>query len=268
MSLSKIAVIFPSRGLAFSRTCDELLENLEGFDYDIFFSHGLPIPECFNKPLEEALHGSYTHFWFVEEDMVLPKDTLKRLLDYDVEAVCCDYPVSASGKASVFRDPKNNAIYGGTGCLLVTRKFIKQYKKPIFRTDIAWDVKIGDKFEATPRQIKGDLYGLHDVTFGLQAYDRGTPIKVAGFKCGQRKLLALGQAGTNNGEHSIDVWTHLNKEVLELPKLTERNVILKDGTVVFMNIKRAKQLEKKGLVTIPKEKYVELVENATLSMLN
>lgn len=267
MSSSRIAVIFPSRGLAFSQTCEELLENLQGFDYDIFFSHKRPIPECFNEPLERALCGSYTHFWFVEDDMVLPKNTLKRLLDEKVPAICCDYPVTREGKASVYRDPDNNVIYGGTGCLLVTRQFLESYQQPVFRTDIAWDVKIGDRFEAEPRKIQGDLYGLHDVTFGLLAYSRGTPIKVSKIKCGQRKLKALGQAGTNNGEHFIQVWTDLKPERLKVEFQSSRNVTLSDGSLVLMDLKRASVLEKEGKATIPKTRYVELIDNEVLKEL-
>lgn len=260
----KLAVIFPSRGMAFSQTCEELLENLDGYDYDIFFVYGLPIPDCFNKPLEQALKGPYTHFWIVEEDMVLPKNTLKTLLQADVPAICCDYPVTVQGKASVYRDPNGDAIYGGTGCLLVTKKFLKTYKKPIFRTDIAWDVNIGERMEVTPRKVEGDLYGLHDVTFGLLAYGRGTPINVSKVQCGQRKLIALGKVGTNNGEHIIQVWTALNKEVLKIPKIKNRNVLLSDGTLTFMDIRRAKVLEKHGKATILPDSYVELIENGTI----
>lgn len=267
----KLAVIFPSRGMAFSETCAELLENLQGFDYEIFFSHGLSIPNCFNKPLERALKGFYTHFWLVEEDMILPKGILKTLLKelerYKVEAITCDYPVSGEGKASVYRDPEGNAIYGGTGCLLVTREFLKMYRKPVFRTDIAWDVKIGERFEATPRKVSGDLYGLHDVTLGLQAYEMGQPIKVSKVNCGQRRLLALGKTGTNNGEHLTTQWTKLNPEILEIPKITHTNVLLNDGTLVFMALDRATELEKQGKVTLPFNRYVQLIENDVLKEL-
>lgn len=267
MSSFRIAVIFPSRGLAFSQTCEELLENLQGFGYDIFFSHKRPIPECFNEPLKQALRGPYTHYWFVEDDMILPKDTLKKLLAEDVPAVACDYPVSYEGKASMFRDPVGNAIYGGTGCLLVTKQFLKAYKQPIFRTDVAWDTKMGDRFEAEPRKIKGDLYGLHDVTFGLLAYQRGKPIKVAKFNCGQRKLKALGQTGTNNGEHLIQLWTNLKPEKLKLKKVVNRNVMLNDGTLVFMDLTRAQILEKEGKASILPDSYVELIDNEVLKEL-
>ncbi len=262
--MAKIAVILPSRGLMFSQTAEELLENLEGYDYDIYFAHGLPIPDCFNKPLTEALKGTYTHFWFVEDDMVLPKDTLKRLLQAKTEAICCDYPVTKGGKASVYRDPEGNAIYGGTGCLLVTSRFLQKYRQPIFRTDIAWDVKIGDRFEAESRKIKGNVYGLHDVTFGLLAYQRGTPIKVSKITCGQRKLIALGKAGTNQGQHNIEVWTKLIPEGLTPKKLKTRNVLFNDGTLALVDFQRANKLVEEGKATIPHPTWVELVDNDVL----
>lgn len=263
-SSENIAVIFPSRGLAFSKTCEELLENLQGFDYEIFFSHKRPIPDCFNEPLERALKGSYTHFWFVEDDMILLKDTLKDLLKAKVPAICCDYPVSKEGKASVYRDPDNNAIYGGTGCLLATREFIEQYERPVFRTDIAWDISIGDRLEVTPRKVKGNLYGLHDVTFGLQAYERGTPIKVSDIRCGQRKLTALGRTGTNQGEHLIEVWVLSEIQMLENKELKNRNVLLSDGTLSYMDFGRARELEKQKKVTILPNSYVEFIKNGVL----
>lgn len=205
----KVAVIFPSRGLAFSQTCEELLENLQGFDYDIFFAHKLPIPECFNEPIKRALKGSYTHFWFVEDDMLLPNDTLKKLLAEKAEAVMCDYPMDANGKAAILRDPDNNVIYGGTGCLLVTSRFLQKYKQPIFHTDTAWDIKIGEVVELKERKVGSNVYGLHDVNFSLEAYRRGEPIKVSKVVCGQRKLKNLGAQATNIGQHNIELWTKL-----------------------------------------------------------
>lgn len=261
MSSFKVAVIFPSRGLAFSQTCEELLENLEGYDYDIFFSHQQDIPDCFNKPLKSALKGLYTHFWLVEDDMILPKGVLKSLLKAKTSAICCDYPVTKEGKASVLRDPDGNAVYGGTGCLLVTREFLEMYPEQTFRTDIAWDIKHGDRFEVEPRQIKGDLYGLHDITFGLYAYSKGIPIRVSKIKCGQRKLTALGRAGDNNGEHQIETWTTLKPERLKLKPITNRNVLLNDGTLVYMDIKRAEELEKQDKLTILPLQHIEFIKN-------
>lgn len=236
----KLAVIFPSRGMAFSQTCEELLDNLEGYDYDIFFSHGLKIPDCFNTPIERALKGKYSHFWLVEEDMILPKHTLKRLLAAKVPAIMCDYPMDDEGKPAILRDPDNNVIYGGTGCLLVTRAFLKQYKQPIFRTDKVWDIKIGEMVELTEREAPKNMYGLHDVNFSLDAYRRGNPIKVASFTCGQRKLVGLGAQATNIGQHNIALWTKLTPNKMKKQKVNQAYI---DGewVTVSANSKLAKK---------------------------
>jgi len=258
----RIGVIFPSRGLAFSRTCEELLDNLENLDYEIYFAHGLPIPECFNRPVEAALKDKKnTHFFFVEDDMILPKNLLIKLLAEKVPAIACDYPLTKDGKASILRTPDGTAIYGGTGCLLVTRKFIESYKRPIFRTDIAWDVHEGETLEMTPRKINGNAYGLHDITFSLLAPN---PIKASRVRCGQRKLIELGAQATNTGQHDIESWTDLKIDKLKKIKETNKNVILSDGTMAFMDLKRARVLEEKGLVKIPKMAYVTLMHNEVL----
>lgn len=249
----KIAVIFPSRGLAFSQTCEELLESLEGYDYQIFFAHGLSIPNCFNKPLEQALRGRYTHFWFVEDDMVLPKNTLKRLLDENIPAVMCDYPMDSKGKPAIFRDPEGNAIYGGTGCVLVTKEFLKTYKKPIFHTDMAWDIKVGEVVEVRPRSVKGELYGLHDVNFSLEAYKRGTSIKVSKVRCGHRKLKQMGASSTNIGQHEIEVWTNLKPNIQRKPKKGKLVTVFIDGQEV--NVSAESELAKQA-----KPRYVEFVK--------
>lgn len=248
----KIAVIFPSRGLALSQTCEELLDNLEGYDYEIFFAHGLSIPNCFNKPLERALEGRFTHFWFVEDDMILPKNTLKKLLAEKSPAIMCDYPIDSEGKAAIFSDPDANAIYGGTGCLLVTRDFLKAYKKPIFHTDIAWDIKIGEVVEVKPREVKGNLYGLHDVNFSLEAYQRGTPIRVSKVVCGHRKLKQLGAQATNIGQHNIESWTKLIKNQLSKQKKFQMVSVELDGEVI--NVRPDSPLVKKS-----KPQYVSFV---------
>lgn len=247
-----IAVIFPSRGLAFSQTCEELLDNLEGYDYEIFFAHGLTLPNCFNKPLEKAMEGKFTHFWFVEDDMILPAGTLKALFDEAVPAVMCDYPMDAGGKAAIYRDPDGNVIYGGTGCMLVTRKFLESYNMPIFHSDRAWDIKIGDTVEVKSRDIKGNVYGLHDVNFSLEAYRRGTPIKVSKVVCGHRKLKQLGAQATNIGQHQIETWTKLVPN--KLPKLKKPKMVGVELDGEIINVRSDSPLAKKF-----KPKYVNFV---------
>ncbi len=211
----KIAVIFPSRGLVFSRTAEELLNNLEGYEYDIFFSHGLPIPDCFEKPVLEALKDpTYTHLWLVEDDMILPDGTLDSLLIMDAPVATMDYPVSKEGQGTVF-EVGGRVIFSGTGCLLIKREVFNFLNKPYFRADVKWTPTNFGKFIrfTASESTRLDAYGLHDVTFGLKLFKAQIPISVAG-TIGQRKLKALGKAGTNDGAHQIEEWNKVKKDFL------------------------------------------------------
>lgn len=262
----RIAVIFPSRGLTFSQTAAELLRNLEGYEYDIFFAHGEPIPDCFEKPLKKALRGSYTHIWFVEDDMILPDETLSAMLLHDAEVVTMDYPVSKSGQGATFLNKEGEVIFSGTGCLLVKREVFDMIKKPYFRTDIRWSAaNYGSFVRLTAMQITNpslEGYGLHDTNFGIKLYSAGIKTVVAG-KIGQRKLKALGKPGTNDGAHQIEEWTKLkpnvllkkfqSQPVLPLGKLVEVQTI--SGKINVMPDK-AKKLIKAGIATAVKTKSV------------
>lgn len=212
MSLSKVAVILPSRGLMFSQTADEILQNLKGIDHKFFFSHRKPIPDCFEIPTNQALDDeSITHLWFVEDDMILPPKTLKTMLDKNLAVVTINYPTTKN-KDSAILTVKGRIVYAGTGCTLVKREVFDELKKPYFRTDIAWIPKnFGDyiKFTAVKKDKEG--YGLHDVNFFINLFKKDIPVHKLDFIVGQRKLKALGKAGTNDGAHDIEEWTEVEE---------------------------------------------------------
>ena len=260
----KIGVIFPSRGLIFSRTAQELLDNLKGYDYQIFFAHGRPIPDCFETPLQMALFdANITHIWIVEDDMVLPKGTLKKLLDADKAVVTADYPITKEGRGSVFRDASKKVLFCGTGCLLIKKEVFNELKSPYFRTDTKWNVKnYGEyiKFTAVHNE-SGDGYGLHDITFSFELHDLNIPIHVIPTKLGQRKLIALGKSGTNNGAHQIETWTKIIKDkrlkeiqsyppekkgdLVQVMSGTETMNVSKEHAVKLIKLGKAKAVPKK-----------------------
>lgn len=204
-SRTNLAIILPSRGLLFSESFEELLRELKPFDYKIYFSHGRPIPDCFEIPTERALEDPrVTHILFAEDDMMLPKGILKKMVDLNVPATALDYPFKNDGEATILHDPEGFALYSGTGFLLVWREVLDKFPRPIFRTDLAWDTRIQNHvLYMWPRDVsKIKTYGLHDVNFGLTLWTNGMPI-VPAAPAGQRKLLALGQPNTNNGAHLI-----------------------------------------------------------------
>ena len=246
----------------FSRTAEELLRNLEGYEYDIFFAHKLPIPECFETPLTEALRGSYTHIFMVEDDMILPDETLSSMLIMDAPVVTMDYPVSKEGQGAVFKDKSGRVVFTGTGCLLVKREVFDELKAPYFRTDIKWGVaNHGDFIRFTPKVIPNvPGYGLHDVTFGLKLWKANIPISVAG-RIGQRKLVALGKVGSNNGAHQIEEWYKIKRDYLY--KKYRRMDVQPVGNLIavrtlegelMVHPDKAKKMYKAGMATkIPKQ---------------
>ena len=196
----RIAVILPSRGLIFSETADEILKNLQGIPHKFFFSHGKPIPDCFEEPTLRALKDkSISHLWFVEDDMKLPPNTLSSLLLEDANAVTCDYPINKKGRGSVFRDQGGHVVFCGTGCLLVKRSVFDNLTKPYFRSDIKWTMlNYGEALKLVASQSEDEGYGLHDITFCIKLWNAGIVVKVSPVKLGQRKLINLGKAGSNN----------------------------------------------------------------------
>lgn len=203
MSSYNIGVVLPSRGLIFADTLKELLRELEGVEHKIYWSHGNPIPKCFNRPLYRALIGNHTHIWFVEEDMILPEGVLRKLLQRAHPAVAADYPLVDAPSGTVLFDPNGDAFFSGTGCLLVERQVFDSLDKPFFTTDIQWSYQVKDgKMHFKPQKSPKNIYGYHDVTFGLQMYVKN-PIKIIDMQCYQRKLDRLGEQGTNQGAHTI-----------------------------------------------------------------
>ena len=234
--MSKIGVVFPSRGLCFSRTAEELIRETKRHNCKIFFSHGKPIPDCFNDPLEEALDDKdITHIWFVEDDMVLPEGILTDMLNKDKAVVTADYPITKDGRGSVYRDADGKVIFCGTGCLLVQREVFDEIKRPRFHTRTKWNIKNYGKFIkfSAARNKNGDGYGLHDINFCMELYQMAVPIHVIDTKLGQRKLIELGKAGTNDGAHNIETWTKIVKD--KRLKEIQKYPVEKSGDLVTVN---------------------------------
>lgn len=269
---TKVAVILPSRGLIFSQTAEEILANTKGVPHRFFFSHRRPIPACFEEPTNRALADTeITHLWFVEDDMILPSDVLKQMLDRDLAVMTANYPTTDKADAAVLTI-KGRIIYGGTGCTLVKREVFDELKKPYFRDDIAWIPKnMGDyiKFTAIKRKDRG--YGYHDVNFFMNLFKLEIPVHKLDITLGQRKLKAWGKAGTNDGAHQIDEWHKVKKDRYftlrkNLPVQEQGNLVevaTKSGSYLTSK-DHAERLIKAGLATKPPRKAVVLDDSELL----
>lgn len=214
--MDKLAVIVPSRGLMFSRTFEELLGELEGFNYEIFWAHGKSLPDCFNEPTERALKDPDVFaVLFCEDDMILPKGILRAMFSTNYPVVALDYPFQQNGDSTCLHDPKGYAYWTGTGFLLVSKSVLKQMELPIWRTDTTFDPFIDkDTIHFWPRKLDKVYYGLHDLRFGLLLYSAGVPVYPMSQTAGQRKLESLGQPGTNNGSHKIYEITEVGRDLV------------------------------------------------------
>lgn len=233
-----LAVIVASRGLAFSQTMEELIRELEGVPHRLFFSVGRNLPECFNVPIEEALKDEFTHILICEDDMILPKGILNRMIKYRYPVVALDYPFKQNGDATTLRTPDGYALYTGTGFMLIDRLVLDFMEPPYFRTDTAWDMMITKENELVvfPRDVSNiKTYGLHDVHFGILMYVNDMPIYAPPKTAGQRKLKNLGPEHTNIGMHQIYELTEV------LPNNTTKNA---SKEVVEQYLRRVTQITK------------------------
>lgn len=200
----------------FSQTLEELLREVEDFDHKLFWSHGRSLPDCFNIPVEEALVDPEIYaVLIVEDDMIIPKGILKKMFAKGYPVVALDYPFKKDGDSTMLHDPAGNAIYSGTGFLLLARNVLEALPKPIFRTDIAWDTMIkGNSLVFWPRKITKTAYGLHDVNLGIILFANDIPIKPMEITAGQRKLVRLGESNTNHGAHEIKDLTEVGRDLV------------------------------------------------------
>lgn len=213
---SKLAVVLPSRGLMFSETLENLLDELQGFEYEIFWAHGKSLPDCFNDPTDKALADPDVFaVLFCEDDMIIPKGMLREMFAQNYPAVALDYPFQQQGDSTVLHDPQGFAYWTGTGFLLVSKAILDQMEKPIWRTDRTFDPFIDkDTIHFWPRKLEGVHYGLHDLNFGMVLYSAGVPILPMKKTGGQHKLKALGQKHTNNGAHDIYDLTEVGRDLV------------------------------------------------------
>lgn len=219
----KLAVILPSRGLVFSETMEELLDNLRGLTYEIYWSHGRPIPDCFEVPTQRALQDpSFTHLLVVEEDMVIPKGAVRKMLDSLHPVVAYDYPVGGSGTGCALYTDHDKAAFTGVGLYLIEMDIVRRMVFPIWRSDIAWNMKY-DNGKMVLKGYKRERggYGQQDVALGLRLYSNGIQTHIIGITA-QRTVTKEGAPGSNTGFHEIIEETikqkqPKNKVEIELP---------------------------------------------------
>lgn len=140
--MTKIAVGIPTNRLIKSKTAQSLLRlvNYSNFDYEIIIStRGYNTSENRNYIAAKAVNSGCTHLFFVDDDMILPKNTLEVLLKHDKDIVGAVYKTKYEIQADVceYFDEKREDFMKvkalGTGCLLIKTDVFKNLPQPWFK---------------------------------------------------------------------------------------------------------------------------------------
>ena len=207
-----IGVIVPTRGLIFTEVI-QAIENLRKHaDIKVFYSYDLPIPEAQNYLVEKALADkNISDFLFVEEDVVIPENTIQILDDLQSDIACIDYGVN--GWSCTAQDEKGEIYWCGFGCTLVKRYVFNLVEKPWFRVDKS--LRLND-WKWIDNEAK---YGGQDIWFCMQAREQGCTIAKAKEECRHMKLESLGKPELNRGLHLIK----------QKPTIEKQQIIKKGG---------------------------------------
>src|SRR3990167_10541991 len=210
-----VTAICPSRGLIFAKTIQTIwreLRDIQGAELIIVSEK--PIPDAQNEAVYKALHTQNELFFFFEEDMQFPKDTLKTmmflLMQYPaIDGVVVDYPVGNHYSTICHKDDK--ILWFGFGCTLLRRRVFEQIKDPWF--EINKTLKITDlnhmEYQVDNTQAK---YGGHDILFGIKCKDAGIKIaEISEIQANQLRLIEFGKEGYNDGFHKIEKLEGINK---------------------------------------------------------
>ena len=88
MSSSKVLIGIPARDTVYQYTYNSLFQlDTDGIDTAIHHSVGYGIAQSRNKLADYVLSNGFTHILYVDNDVVLPKDALKNLLEHQKQAV-------------------------------------------------------------------------------------------------------------------------------------------------------------------------------------
>lgn len=188
-----IAVLIPTRGTLFTQTVAALDRELTPYVHVRFYTTNLPIPDCRNALMEQAMSSGlpFTHYLMMDDDVFMPEGGLQAMLDMDTEVVVIDYPSHWTGKNAncgnvAYTDASNAEIYwAGLGCTLVKAEVFDRLKKPYFRSG-------GQMLHLLPNGRKV-TYGVR-VSHGGEDFEFYQDCRALGIKIQQVKGMVAGHA--------------------------------------------------------------------------
>lgn len=175
-----------------------------------YYSHNLPIPDCFNSLTQQALADEkVSYIWYIEEDTVPPNKALDELLAVDADIAAIDYGFN-SGWNTIVRSAVNNEIlFTGFGCTLIKRRVFEKMEYPYFNANKAFNLSNKSWYDVDPYKV----YGMYDINFGYKARELGFTFAQAEGECRHLQLLELGQKEINKGCHLIGEKDRISRKI-------------------------------------------------------
>lgn len=225
-----IAVLIPTRGTLFTKTVAALDRELGKIPHATFYTTDLPIPDCRNKLVEQALDCGvpFTHLLMVDDDVIIPEGGVQAMLDKNEPVTLIDYPshyTSGEGKNTgnvaydqwlPGEDTKGKTIlWAGLGCTLVQTDVFKKLQRPYFRRG-------GQMFDRL-RNGKKILYGIaggqagEDYEFYSDCIKAGyTVTQVDGMVAGHAKIMrhvGIVEEGKYVKQHDIHIADKIERPI-------------------------------------------------------
>lgn len=223
--MARIVTLMPTRGIMYTKTMNAWLRELakNGQLPAFFTTDNLPIPECRNALVEEGLKvKEATHFLLLDDDVIMPENGLKAMIDLDADIAFIDYPMHYSiGKwknmGTACHDnwlpgqkwDKKPVKWAGLGCVLVKREVFEKIANPWFESmHKSFERDDDGKISFTGEMPTGDTGG-EDCYFYQQALKQKMNIKkVTNMTAGHariEKFVYHLQSGKYATQHKIKV---------------------------------------------------------------
>jgi len=209
----KICCVIPSRGFIFADTIKTTFLNPE-LPKDTIFKiiTNIPLPECHNECVKQALQTDCTHILFVENDIVIPAGGITemiRIIESGARHVAIDYGMvvnpSRNGNSTIVED-KGKVMWTGFGCTMFDRTiFEKEFAYPYFTDAYQYRI-LGQNPLRYFKETKKGKYGYLDIHWGIEANERGITLnKVKGYRCKHLRIPEFEQyrKQDNNGLYNI-----------------------------------------------------------------
>lgn len=135
-----ITTAIPTNRLIKPKTAESLMRLVALSKPEVLIStRGFNTSENRNWLAAQAVKNGSTHLFFVDDDMILPEDTLERLLAHNKDIIGGIYKTKYEVQADVaeYFDKREDKLFKvkalGTGCLLIKTDVFRKLPQPWFK---------------------------------------------------------------------------------------------------------------------------------------